>query len=321
MSSTAAAPHPAVRHLDPAKFRDPAVTAKGEPRASVALRRLRTLWINTGTLCNIACANCYIESSPRNDALSYITRAEAAAYLEEIAAGGWDTEEIGLTGGEPFMNPDIVGILEDVLSRGLRCLVLTNAMRPMHRHKAALLDLKARYGALLAVRVSVDHYGQAVHEAERGPRTWKPMVDGLVWLARNGFEPAVAGRGLSGEGLAEMRAGYARLFAELGISLDVDDPARLVLFPEMDEQADVPEISVGCWSILGKHPDQMMCATSRMVVKRRGAERPSVVACTLLPYDPRFDLGPTLEGSRGPVPLNHPHCAKFCVLGGASCSA
>ena len=58
-----------------------------------------------------------------------------------------------------------------------------------------------------------------------------------------------------------------------------------------------------------------------MVVKRKGADAPSVVACTLLPYTPEFDLGTSLEAAERPVRLNHPHCAKFCVLGGASCSA
>jgi hypothetical protein len=64
----------------------------------------------------------------------------------------------------------------------------------------------------------------------------------------------------------------------------------------------------------------MMCASARMVVKRRGADRPAVVACTLLPYDPAFELGATLAEAARPVALNHPHCAKFCVLGGAACS-
>ena len=64
-----------------------------------------------------------------------------------------------------------------------------------------------------------------------------------------------------------------------------------------------------------------MCATSRMVVKRRDASRPAVVACTLLPYDPQFELGASLAEASGQVSLNHPHCAKFCVLGDASCSA
>ena len=58
-----------------------------------------------------------------------------------------------------------------------------------------------------------------------------------------------------------------------------------------------------------------------MVIKRRGAERPAVLACTLLPYSPEFELGDTLAEAERPVTLNHPHCAKFCVLGGASCSA
>ena len=107
-----------VPRLDPAKFRDPAVTAKGETRATVALRSLDTLWFNTGTLCNLACSGCYIESSPRNDRLVYLTRAEVAGYLDEIAADRLPTELIGFTGGEPFMNPDLIGMLGDVLGRG-----------------------------------------------------------------------------------------------------------------------------------------------------------------------------------------------------------
>ena len=70
----------------PPKFADPDWTATRERRATVALDRLETLWINTGTLCNITCQNCYIESSPSNDRLAYITAAEAAAYFDEIEA-------------------------------------------------------------------------------------------------------------------------------------------------------------------------------------------------------------------------------------------
>ncbi|HLM14526.1 MAG TPA: radical SAM protein, partial [Reyranella sp.] len=112
----------------------------------------------------------------------------------------------------------------------------------------------------------------------------------------------------------------ARLFAGLGITIDAASPASLVLFPEMDSRVDVPEITTACWGILKKSPDSVMCASARMVVKRKGAERPAVVACTLLPYDPQFELGNTLAESVGAVRLNHPHCAKFCVLGGAACS-
>ncbi|MBN8907060.1 MAG: radical SAM protein, partial [Rhodospirillales bacterium] len=71
---------------------------------------------------------------------------------------------------------------------------------------------------------------------------------------------------------------------------------------------------------LDKRPQELMCASSRMVVKRKGAASPAVVACTLLPYDPQFELGRTLAEASGTVALNHPYCASFCVLGGASCS-
>ena len=151
-------------------------------------------------------------------------------------------------------------------------------------------------------------------------RSWQPTIDGLMWLVRSGFALHVASRRLSGETEAEIRAGFARLFAELGVAIDADDPVALMVFPEMDASAEVPEITEACWGILGKSPDSVMCATARMVVKRRGAARPAVLACTLLPYDERFELGPTLAEASGAVPLNHPHCAKFCVLGGGACS-
>jgi uncharacterized Fe-S cluster-containing radical SAM superfamily protein len=306
--------------VNPGKFQDPLVTATGEPRAQVALRSLDTLWFNTGTLCNLACHNCYIESSPKNDRLAYLSAAEVSAYLDEIAAVGLGTGLIGFTGGEPFMNPEFAAMLDLALGRGFRALVLTNAMKPMHKQKPALLDLRKRYGDRLTIRVSIDHYGRAVHEAERGPRSWQPTIDGLRWLAANGFVVAVASRQLSGEPDPVIRRGFARLFAELDVPVDADDPVALTIFPEMDASADVPEITEACWGILGKSPESVMCASSRMVVKFKGAARPSVIACTLLPYDSRFDLGPTLAGAMRSVPLNHPHCARFCVLGGGACS-
>ncbi len=312
---------PAQPALDPAKFRDPLATAKGEKRAAVALAGLRTLWINTGTLCNITCRNCYIESGPRNDALVYITAAEVAGYLDEIARDRLPVEEVGFTGGEPFLNRELPAMLRDTMRRGHRALVLTNAMKPMRNHAAALLALREEFGGRLTVRVSLDHHDADLHDLERQEGSFAVALDGLRWLARGGFRVHVAGRAAFGrEGEAAMRDGFARLFAGHGIPVDAADPVELMLFPEMDAARDVPEITESCWGILGKNPDSVMCASTRMVVKRKGAERPAVLACTLLPYDPRFELGGTLAEASRPVALNHPHCSRFCVLGGAACS-
>jgi uncharacterized Fe-S cluster-containing radical SAM superfamily protein len=309
------------RPLPADKFRDPLVTADGKERACVPLTALRTLWFNTGTLCNLTCANCYIESSPINDALVYLTAAEVRLYLDEIEARALGTRTIGFTGGEPFMNREIVAMLDEALARGHDVLVLTNAMKPMRRREGALLALRAAHGARLTVRVSLDHYRAAAHEGERGSGSWAPALDGLRWLSSHGFSIAVAGRRLGGEDEADARAGYARLFAQQGIAIDAGDPDRLVLFPEMDATADVAEITTACWSILGKNPTDVMCADSRMVVHRKGEAGPRIAACTLIPYAPGFDMGATLAEATRPTRLNHPHCARFCVLGGASCSA
>ena len=306
--------------LDPAKFQNPGFTARGETRATVALHALDTLWFNTGTLCNLTCAGCYIESSPLNDRLAYLSRTEVRAYLDEIAADALPTGLIGFTGGEPFMNPDIVDMLDDVLSRGLHALVLTNAMLPMRKLREPLLALHRAHGDQLKIRVSLDHYTLEGHEAERGARSWQPTIEGLVWLAENGFSLDVAGRRLTPEPEDSLRAGYGRLFAALGVPLDTLDPVRLMLFPEMDPASDVPEITTACWDILHKSPDDVMCASARMVVKRKDAAAPAVVACTLVPYDSRFEMGRTLRDASGAVALNHPYCASFCVLGGAACS-
>jgi uncharacterized Fe-S cluster-containing radical SAM superfamily protein len=306
--------------LDPKKFSDPELTAAGDRRASVALTALRTLWFNTGTLCNLACTNCYIESSPTNDRLVYLTLAEVTAYLDEIERDALPTTEIAFTGGEPFMNPDLCAMLETALARGFRALVLTNAMRPMMKCADALLALRQKYGDRLCLRVSLDHYDGDMHELVRGKRSWRPAIDGLKWLSENGFHIHTASRSCWNAPEADMRAGFAALFERENIAIDAADPVRLMIFPEMDARLDVPEITEACWGILGIAPDAMMCATSRMVVKRKGEARPVVLPCTLLPYDTAFEMGHTLAEASKPVALNHPHCARFCVLGGGACS-
>lgn len=312
------------------KFSDPEHTVTGEPRAQVALRSLETLWLNTGSLCNITCANCYIESSPTNGRLAYLTADEARAFFNEAKPFG--TREIGFTGGEPFLNPDILKMLGDALSMGFEVLVLTNAMQPMLRPavKLGLSGLNQEYHDQLTLRVSIDHHTQTLHEAERGIGTWKKMIEGMDWLASNEFRLAVAGRSCWNEGEAEARNGYQALYNRQGWRrLDAYDTAQTVLFPEMDGRFDVPEISTACWAKVGKTPDDMMCASSRMIIKRQGAEKPVVLPCTLLPYVTAFEMGSTLTEAanadggmfaEGAVKLCHPHCAKFCVLGGGSCS-
>jgi MoaA/NifB/PqqE/SkfB family radical SAM enzyme len=306
--------------LAEAKFRDPQLTASGEIRASVHLTELKTLWFNTGTLCNLTCSNCYIESSPTNNRLVYLTVSEVTAFLDELDYVGSSLEEVAFTGGEPFMNPDLVAMVAVSLERGYSVLILTNAMRPMLKCADDLLKLQAQHGDKLTLRVSLDHYSEPLHDLYRGERAYTRALDGIRWLSAHGFGINLAGRTLWNESEKMIRDGFARLCTREEIAVDSYDPSQLILFPEMDETLDVPEITDACWSLLNVDPDDMMCATSRMIVKRKGENRPVVLPCTLLPYDPEFELGDTLIKAESDVKLNHPHCSRFCVLGGGSCS-
>ena len=314
--------------LDPKKFQDPHLTAKGEKRAQVFFKRLDTLWFNTGSQCNIECANCYIKSSPTADHFIYLTPDDMRPYLDEIDEIGqnWGEKgkiEIAFTGGEPYLNPHAIALSEMALSRGHKLLVLTNAMKPMMRPRvqAGLLDLQQRYPGKITLRVSLDHFSAQGHDQERGEGSFAIALRGLAWLTQNGFDIHIAGRSMFSESEAQARDGYAALIAQQSWNIEAHNPAALMLFPEMDERVDVPEITVACWGILDVHPDNMMCSNSRMVVRRKGETQPAVLACTLLWDDVQFETGKTLKQSLGPVALNHPHCSKFCVLGGASCSA
>jgi uncharacterized Fe-S cluster-containing radical SAM superfamily protein len=305
----------------PKPFADATWTARGERRAVVPLKRLETVWFNTGTLCNIDCANCYIESSPKNDRLSYLTLGDVLPFLDEITELPHPVSLIGFTGGEPFMNPGFIAILEETLKRGFETLTLTNALKPMDRRKPDIARLARRYGQRMRVRVSLDDHRAEAHDRERGEGAFAHALDGLIWLWRAGVELEVAAQFLSGDTEEDLRQGFAALFAERGVGIDCEDDKSLLFLPEMRPGATPPEITEACWGILKKSPGDIMCSNARMVVKRKGAVSPAVAACTLLPYDRRFELGATLAEASRAVPLSHPYCATFCVLGGGSCGS
>ena len=200
------------------KFTNPDITAKGEARAHVDFNGFKTLWFNTGTLCNITCVNCYIESSPTNDRLVYLTVAEMIPYLDELDRLGTGTIEIGFTGGEPFLNPQMIDMMRLALVRGHCVLMLTNAMRPMMRPRVqpGIISLIKEFGDRLTFRISLDHYGAANHDLERGEGGFDETCLGIGWLAAQGAKLAIAGRTMWGEDEAQERAGYHNLVAARG---------------------------------------------------------------------------------------------------------
>jgi sulfatase maturation enzyme AslB (radical SAM superfamily) len=217
------------------------------------------------------------------------------------------------------MNKDIIQMLFESLNNNFKTLVLTNAMAPMLHKKNELLDLNKKFVKLLKLRISIDHYTKAQHEQVRGKNSFNKMLEGISFLKENNFNFSFATRLMWNENEKTTRENFKNFFNINKIKLDAYSTVDLVTFTEMDVNAETPEITTACWSILNKNPDDVMCSHTRMVVKKKN-RKPSVIACTLLPYDEAFDLGETLKSSLKKVYLNHPHCSKFCVLGGSKCS-
>ena len=78
-------------------------------------------------------------------------------FVNESIQNEMGTEEIGFTGGEPFMNKDIFKMIKYSLDNGFKTLVLTNAMKPMMNNKN---DLNKLNHLNLTIRVSIDHYNK-----------------------------------------------------------------------------------------------------------------------------------------------------------------
>src|SRR5207248_8389480 len=94
------------------------------PAPLVPLAHLYDLWFQVGgTLCNLECRHCFISCSPHNHAFGFLDLKTVQNALEESVKLG--VKEYYFTGGEPFLNPDMVSILELTLRYG-PATVLTN---------------------------------------------------------------------------------------------------------------------------------------------------------------------------------------------------
>ena len=228
-------------------------TSDGKARAYIELKNIETLWFNTGTLCNLQCNDCYIESSPTNKNLQYINLLEVKKYITEIKENHLGTKLIGLTGGEPFMNPYIVDILGYLLENKFKVLVLSNGMRPIEIKFKKLLALPNLNN--LTIRISVDHFKKKIHESIRGSNTWKKVIKNLIWLSNNDFNLNIASKIKLGESENNLRDGFYKLFKKIKLNIDPYNKNKLIIFPIMNYHKATVEITQNCWTILNKNPE------------------------------------------------------------------
>ena len=143
------------------------------------------LWVYTNFDCNLACSYCCARSGPRVERRS-LSLPDHRRLIDEAAA--WGIEEVFLTGGEPFLLPDIAERIRISASR-IPTTVLTNAML---FHGSRLAALESMVGVPVKFQVSLDGPAAPYHDVIRGKGSWLKAVAGIQRLVGLGFRVAVS---------------------------------------------------------------------------------------------------------------------------------
>jgi len=291
------------------------LSSRGEKRGYIQPQLLDELWFHTGTSCNLQCPFCLEGSSPGDARLELLSLEDVRPFIDEAVALG--VRKFSFTGGEPFVNPQLMPILDYALEHN-PCQVLTNATEPL-RSRFAELKALSRKPHSLSFRISLDHPEPQRHDALRGQGRFRMALESLGQLYRAGFEVSVARLLQAEEDGSAVDKAYAAYFQEVGVPTDI----TIIKFPELHKpgaRAAAPEITENCMTnyLSAAQRDAFMCNFSKMIVKQNGVC--GVYACTLTDDDADYNLGSTLKQALSErVMLKHHRC-YCCFAYGASCS-
>src|SRR5207253_1881896 len=179
----------------------------------VPLAHLDDLWFQVaGTLCNLTCRHCFISCSPHNHSFGFLDLETVRRALEESKSLG--VKEYYFTGGEPFLNRDMVPILELTLRYG-PATVLTNGTVLKEEWLERLRRAEESSPYSLEFRVSLDGFTADSNDAIRGPGTFERAVRGVGMLVRFGFLPIITVADMAGDG-RELVAGFTAMLKAHG---------------------------------------------------------------------------------------------------------
>src|SRR5215470_14288642 len=159
------------------------------PAPVVELAHLDDLWFQVaGTLCNLTCRHCFISCSPHNHAFGFLDLETVRGHLDESVRLG--VKEYYFTGGEPFLNRDMVAILELTLRYG-PATVLTNGTVLKDEWLELLARAEEASPYSLEFRVSIDGFTAETNDPVRGPGTFDRALRGVRQLVAHDFLPII----------------------------------------------------------------------------------------------------------------------------------
>ena len=280
----------------------------------IELSHLDDLWFQVGgTRCNLSCHHCFISCHPKNNNFGFLTLEDIRCRLAESVTLG--VKEYYFTGGEPFLNCDIVPILMETLNYG-PATVLTNGTVLKDSWLSELAEAESNSHFSLEFRVSIDGFSPEINDPIRGEGTFSRAMQGVTQLVDNGFLPIItAARTWPLEREEEVVNQFANTLRDAGYKRP-----RLKILPTLhlgEEENRThgyrPTERIDHSMMHDFDPSQLICEHSRMVTDR------GVHVCPILIESPDSLMGQTLSDSKKRFSLAHGACYT-CYQFGAICS-
>ena len=263
------------------------------------------------------CTHCYLTSSPRADQHPLLSLNSFNIHLDDALARNYNKLEIYFTGGEPFINPELLPMFEVALKHG-NTTVLTNATRITDSVATQLAAIQHQRLHTLTFRVSLDGPNTKLNDRIRGPQAFKRAITGLKALVNHGFNPIVTVTRLWPETQIEaILQQFIAVLEETGIS---EENQRLKILPPLrigrEAQRDRPYteqelFTAQCFADYDYN--DLQCSKCRIVSEN------GVWVCPILINEDGARMGSRLEETTHSFPMTYLACWT-CRMDGMSCT-
>ncbi|MHA2249179.1 MAG: radical SAM protein [Candidatus Kariarchaeaceae archaeon] len=275
------------------------------------------LWFFTGSQCNLECTHCYVESGPKADKHPFLTFKTFKEKLNEAEHKNYSKLEIYFTGGEPFLNPDFLSMLELSLKYG-ETTVLSNGTRITDDITNQLGEMQQGSKNKITIRLSLDGPDEKSNDKIRGPKAFERAIRGFENLLKYDIKVIVtAMRSWSLLHDGKMRDQFIDLVKQKGIikaeeNFKILPPLRIGREVQRDRPYTQLELFTDeCFADYDYN--NLQCSKCRMVSEN------GVYVCPILINVDNARMGQTLEESERPYQMKDMACWT-CRMDGMSCT-
>ena len=274
------------------------------------------LWFFTGTRCNLTCTHCYVDSSPTNDSMPYLTFETFEKHLNDAVKKNFGKLDIYFTGGEPFINPDILKMIDKALNYG-NTTVLTNGTRFSNKLVTKLEEISSNKKYKLTFRISVDGPSALQHDAFRGKGSFTKTMNGIRKVSDKNFKTIItAMQSWKTNETQKVESEFISLLVENGVpkkNQNLKYLPPILIGREEQRSRGYTEHELFTESCFTNYNyEQLQCSKCRMVTEK------GVWVCPILINEEGGKMGETLDESFKEYGLKYTACWT-CRMSGLSC--